>query len=290
MTATELPIIRLKTTRKLEHPWIFSSHIEKPEAPLRPGSLVHVHDASDRWLAYAHYNGHARIALRVLSPHRHIQINPLWFQKRIDAALALREALQIATHTDAYRLVHAEGDQMSGVVIDRLADVIVTQFFSAGCFVSALIFAPLQVFLRDIRQIVSVAVALGFWLTPGQTNDLQHLGRRTLTRYLAHPRARHFLSKRLSGATSASASLICRPRCAANPPGTEPARPCRSPRINSVGARALPAASGRRSVNRWQTTSASTRKPGCRAPFVASSPKESNRLDPLLPWRYARQS
>jgi 23S rRNA (cytosine1962-C5)-methyltransferase len=129
-----LPAVRLKTARSIAHPWIFSAHIEKPEAPLRPGTLVHVHDANDRWLAYAHYNGHARIALRVLSTQKHETVNARWFQKRIAQAIALRDALGIPNQSNAYRLVHAEGDRMSGVIVDRFADVIVTQFFSAGMY------------------------------------------------------------------------------------------------------------------------------------------------------------
>jgi len=129
-----LPIAQLKVTRKLEHPWIYASHIHKPEPALRPGTLVNVTDASGRWTAYAHYNGHARIALRLLSLRKDQPIDADWFAGKIIAAVSLRERLGISAKSDAYRVVNSEGDALSGLIVDRFAGVLVTQYFSAGMF------------------------------------------------------------------------------------------------------------------------------------------------------------
>ena len=127
-------VVQLKVTRKLEHPWIYASHVHKPEPALKPGTLVDVTDASGRWMAYAHYNGHARIALRLLSLRKDQPIDADWFATKIASAVKLRNQLGISVKTDAYRVIHSEGDALSGLIVDRFAGVLVTQYFSAGMF------------------------------------------------------------------------------------------------------------------------------------------------------------
>lgn len=134
MSLDALPVAQLKVTRKLEHPWIYASHVQKPEPPLRPGTLVDVTDASGRWMAYAHYNGHARIALRILSMRKDQPIDADWFASKISAAVQLRDRLGISAKSDAYRVINSEGDALSGLIVDRFAGVLVTQYFSAGMF------------------------------------------------------------------------------------------------------------------------------------------------------------
>lgn len=130
-----LPIIRLKIQRRSSHPWIFQKMVERPANRLPPGTIVDVHDRDDVWVGRGFYNGHSRIALRIL-PARHDEaIDENYFAHSIERAVSLRrDWLNLDDVTDAYRLVNSEGDQLSGLVVDRFGGTIVLEFFSAGMF------------------------------------------------------------------------------------------------------------------------------------------------------------
>ncbi len=128
-----LPVVRLKIERRSNHPWIFQKMVERPEPKPKPGTVVDIVDRTGAWVGRGFYNGHSRIALRVLSEREDEVIDDAFFARRIERAITLRrEVLKLDAVTNAYRLVHAEGDDLSGLVVDRFADVLVTEFFSAG--------------------------------------------------------------------------------------------------------------------------------------------------------------
>src|SRR5579871_3795251 len=131
--AATLPQVRLKIVRRSSHPWIFQKMVEKPANRLPGGSVVDVLDRDGQWVGRGFYNGHSRIALRVLTADPNEAVDAEFFRRRIDRAVALRrDWLQLDGVTDAYRLVHSEGDELSGLVVDRFADTLVLEFFSAG--------------------------------------------------------------------------------------------------------------------------------------------------------------
>jgi len=135
METPTLPVIRLKIERRSNHPWIFQKMVEKPAARPRPGSLVDIVDNTGRWVGRGFYNGHSRIALRVLSEHPDEALDEAFFRRRIRAAVRLRrELLRLDEVSDAWRVVHSEGDGLSGLVVDRYGDLLVVEFFSAGAF------------------------------------------------------------------------------------------------------------------------------------------------------------
>ena len=128
-----LPIIRLKSDRAPGHPWVWSAQVHKPETRLPPGSVVDVEDAKGRFVGRGFWNGHARIALRLLTTDPTETIDAEWIGARIDRAVALRqELLQLDRVSDAWRVVHSEGDGLSGLVVDRYADILVIEYFAAG--------------------------------------------------------------------------------------------------------------------------------------------------------------
>jgi len=131
--ATSLPVIRLKSDRTPGHPWVWSAQVHKPETRIPPGSVVDVEDAKGRFVGRGFWNGHARIALRLLTVDPAETIDADWIAARIDRAVALRqELLQLDRVSDAWRVVHSEGDGLSGLVVDRYADIIVIEYFAAG--------------------------------------------------------------------------------------------------------------------------------------------------------------
>ena len=110
------------------HLWIFSSDVlERGEA--RGGDAVRVVDFKGRVLGTAHYSSHSQISLRLLSAHVEA-IDEAFLRKRIQSALEFRR--RVVHDSDAYRLVHAEGDLLPGLIIDRYADWLVVQLLDQG--------------------------------------------------------------------------------------------------------------------------------------------------------------
>src|SRR5262245_57663197 len=134
-TEHALPQIRLKIARRSSHPWIFQKMVEKPAQRLPGGSVVDIVDRDGQWVGRGFYNGHSRIALRVLTTDPNEAVDADFFRNRLDRAISLRrEILRLDAVTDAYRLVHSEGDNLSGLVVDRFGPIIVLEFFAAGMY------------------------------------------------------------------------------------------------------------------------------------------------------------
>lgn len=133
--AGALPLIHLKTERRSNHPWIFQKMVEKPVTKPKPGTIVDIVDREGTFAGRGFYNGHSRIALRVLTADPDEAVDEAFFARRIAAAVSLRrDTLGLDRVTDAYRLIHSEGDGLSGLVVDRFADTLVIEYFSAGMF------------------------------------------------------------------------------------------------------------------------------------------------------------
>ena len=133
--STELPIVRLRNAWRSSHPWIFQKLVEKPVAKPKPGSLVDIVGVEGEWIGRGFYNGHSRIALRILETDRDTPVDAAWFVRKIAAAVSLRrDVLQLDAVSDAWRVVHSEGDGLSGLVVDRYGDLLVVEYFSAGMF------------------------------------------------------------------------------------------------------------------------------------------------------------
>jgi len=120
---------RDKSLRR-RHPWLFSGAVEK--AAGKPGDTVAVRDADGQVLAHAAYSPKSQIRARVWTFDAAEAVDADFFRGRLQKALALREALPAAKHTNALRLVHGESDGLPGLVVDRYADVLVAQFLAAG--------------------------------------------------------------------------------------------------------------------------------------------------------------
>ena len=115
---------------KRRHPWIFSGAVEKASG--KPGDTLEVRDAAGKVLALAAYSPKSQIRARVWTFDPAEAVDAGFFSGRIQKALALREALPAAKHTNALRLVNGESDGLPGLVVDRYADVLVAQFLAAG--------------------------------------------------------------------------------------------------------------------------------------------------------------
>ncbi len=130
-----LPQVRLKIARRSSHPWIFQKMVEKPATRIPGGSVVDIADRDGQWVGRGFYNGHSRISLRILTTDANEPIDAAFFERRLSRAIAFRrEWLKLDAVTDAYRLVHSEGDELSGLVVDRFGTILVLEFFAAGMY------------------------------------------------------------------------------------------------------------------------------------------------------------
>ena len=110
------------------HPWVFSSDI-LDRGGAEAGEAVTVTDPRGAALGTAHYSDASLISLRMLS-ERVEAIDRAFFRGRIAAAEEHRK--RVVKDSEAYRLVHGEGDRLPGLVIDRYNDYFTLQTLDQG--------------------------------------------------------------------------------------------------------------------------------------------------------------
>lgn len=115
------------------NPLIFKRMVRTADPAARSGDVVQVYDKSGAFFGRAIYHADSQIALRMLT-FRDEPVDAGFWRQRLASAVELRRRLRLDDVTDAYRLVHAEGDGLSGLVIERLADCLVFEVFSKGMF------------------------------------------------------------------------------------------------------------------------------------------------------------
>ena len=111
------------------HPWIYHGEILRVTAPVTDGALVQVKDHRQRLLGVGFFNSRSKINVRLLAPER-VEVDETFFEERIRAALAVRKKhLPDAT---SFRVVNAESDFLSGLIVDKYEDVLVLQISALG--------------------------------------------------------------------------------------------------------------------------------------------------------------
>jgi len=111
------------------HPWVYEGSILRVIKPPEDGELVQVKDHRQRFLGIGFFNSQSRINVRMVAPER-IEITDAFFEERIRAALAYRQKWM--PQATSFRLVNAESDFLSGLIIDKYEDVYVMQISSLG--------------------------------------------------------------------------------------------------------------------------------------------------------------
>lgn len=112
------------------HPWFFANAIERVRGAPAAGDTVSVRAADGRFLAWAAFSPASTIRARAWSFDEAERIDEDFFVRRIKASVARRRTL--AARTDAMRLVFGEADGLPGLIVDRYAQQLVTQFAAAG--------------------------------------------------------------------------------------------------------------------------------------------------------------
>lgn len=147
---------------KRGHPWIFSGAIQQlPSIP--DGNMVHIYNHQGQELGTGHFQN-GSIAVRVLSAEVQ-EINLDFYQDRLASALGRRRitrAYPLDAQNSAFRLVHAEGDDLPGLIIDIYHRVAVIQPHSAGMF------ADLSLIGAALESVLPHQLDTIYYRTPGQ--------------------------------------------------------------------------------------------------------------------------
>lgn len=135
------PELKLRPGKEIllgrKHPWIFSGAIDKEPANLNDGDVVTITDKKGNALATGHYQ-RGSIRVRVLAFEDILIDENFWYDRLLNA-FELRRTLNLTDNknTNAYRLIHGEGDGLPGLVIDHYNGHVVVQAHSAGMSVAA---------------------------------------------------------------------------------------------------------------------------------------------------------
>ena len=136
LTAEE-PLVTMAIRAAGTHQFVYRKMLEGPVGAAAPnhGDIVRVVDRDGVQLGYALWNGRSQISLRFLSRQEHTA-GPRVLERRASTRRSPCEptVLGLDRETNAYRVIHAEGDGLSGLIVDRYDDVLSVQIFSLGMY------------------------------------------------------------------------------------------------------------------------------------------------------------
>ena len=109
------------------HPWVLDSAVDRVEGSPADGDVVDLATAEGRFIARGVWNSASRLRVRLYAFDEGQPLDASFFRARIARAAALRGALGLDDRTGAARLVNSEGDDLSGLVVDRYGDHLAVQ-------------------------------------------------------------------------------------------------------------------------------------------------------------------
>jgi len=115
------------------HPWVFAQAVERIEGGVGPGDEVIVRDARGNALGRGLYSPGSAIPVRMYTRQADQPIDASLLGTRIESAMARRAGFGLPSEdTTGFRLIHAEGDDLPGLVVDKMGDVLAVQFGTLG--------------------------------------------------------------------------------------------------------------------------------------------------------------
>jgi 23S rRNA (cytosine1962-C5)-methyltransferase len=154
-----MPIVRLKPGHVqpvwMGHPWVYAQAVERVEGGATAGDEVSVVDPRGNVLGRGFYSPGSAIPVRLLVRDEKTRLDASFFHARVERAVALRATIGLPSEqTTGFRLIHAEGDGLPGLVVDRYGDVLAVQLGTIGMKQrEALVYEALWTVLRP-RAIV----------------------------------------------------------------------------------------------------------------------------------------
>ena len=115
------------------HPWVFSQAIDRIEGGATAGDVIDVVDPRGRFIGRGLYSPRTAIPVRIYGRRPEVALDSGFFSQRVLDAIDRRRLLGLPSpRTDAYRVVHGEGDGLGGLIVDRFADTLVVQLGTYG--------------------------------------------------------------------------------------------------------------------------------------------------------------
>jgi 23S rRNA (cytosine1962-C5)-methyltransferase len=155
------------------HPWVFSGAIAKMEGAVLDGAWVTVVSAGGKTLGHGHYQT-GSISVRILRFHESPPPSDFYIEK-ISAAFTLREKTGVITpQTNAFRLIHGEGDGLSGLIVDYYEGIAVMQAHSLGMHEDRTKIA--EALQQVLQQRLHAVYYKSKATLPGKLRDAEHDG------------------------------------------------------------------------------------------------------------------
>jgi 23S rRNA (cytosine1962-C5)-methyltransferase len=115
------------------HPWVYAQAVDRVEGGATAGDEVSVVDPRGNLLGRGFFSPGSAIPVRLLVRDAKTRLDASFFRARLQRAMACRASLGLPSdHTTGFRLVHAEGDGLPGLMVDRYGDVLAVQFATIG--------------------------------------------------------------------------------------------------------------------------------------------------------------
>jgi len=132
-----MPIVKLKPGHVQPvwagHPWVYAQAVERVEGGATRGDEVSVVDPRGNLLGRGFYSPGSAIPVRIVARDATTRIDGAFFRERVARAAAWRKTMVYPSdETTGFRLIHAEGDGLPGLIVDRFDDVLVMQLLTFG--------------------------------------------------------------------------------------------------------------------------------------------------------------
>ncbi|MBI5864342.1 MAG: class I SAM-dependent rRNA methyltransferase [Planctomycetes bacterium] len=125
------PWVQLRSAS--QNPLVYQKMIRETDPSARAGAIVNVYGRDGELFGRGIFNPRSQIVVRMLT-WGDAPLDDAFWLGRLGEAVELRRRFRIDEATDAYRLVHAEGDGLSGLIVERYADCLAFELFSIGMF------------------------------------------------------------------------------------------------------------------------------------------------------------
>lgn len=115
------------------HPWLFTGAIHHTPPDVENGEIVEIRGNDNGLLGYGFFNPNSQICCRIFEfTQNPVEINEAYWGAKMQRAYQLRQNIVDLSHTNCYRLLHAEGDFFPGIIADVYGDVVVAQILIKG--------------------------------------------------------------------------------------------------------------------------------------------------------------
>jgi 23S rRNA (cytosine1962-C5)-methyltransferase len=193
---TPFPWVQLRTYTS--SPFIYEKMVRAVDPQAKAGDFVALLSKEGELFAYGYYQTRSLIRVRICAYSEEVfKDEDDFLRQRLQQALHLREKqLKLAQHTEAYRLIHAEGDRLPGLILERYGDYLVGELFSLAMFLRREKLEQLlkeQISFKGIlwRADEQVQEKEGFFLKPDQETPQATLIREYGLRFRIHMQKGH---------------------------------------------------------------------------------------------------